>query len=72
MRKSSSPVYQRVHEILVLIIFVNPFPAIRDNCRLLSRLMMFFDSLYCKQSGIKVFASMTKVVLSAIEYLQQT
>ena len=27
----------------------NPFPASHENCRLLSHLLMYFDSLYCKQ-----------------------
>ena len=28
---------------------VNPFPASHDNCPLLSNLLIYFDSLYCKQ-----------------------
>ena len=28
--------------------WINPFPAIQDNCRLLSFLLIYFGGLYCK------------------------
>ena len=43
---------------------LNPLPTIQNKCLLLSHLLMYFGSLYCKQyeprSGFAVFESAVK------------
>ena len=35
--------------LFTVLLMFDPFKAIHDNCHLLSHLLMFFGSLYCKQ-----------------------
>ena len=55
---------------------VKQFPAIHDNCRLLSRLLIYFGSLHCEQyeqwsDCFLVFVSIVEVLWSAFEYIMQ-
>ena len=48
---------EKAQELLAKDEMLQVIPAILDNCRLLSHLLMFFDSLYCKQYRLRLDCS---------------
>ena len=43
----------------MILIIINPFPAIHNNCFLLSLLLMYIGGIYCKQNGTRSECSFT-------------